>query len=135
MNFLPKLLDTVFPLNERNSINSGYDHVGRAQFIVRHMKQVLSILFLLLLSSCTGSFAYLSYGKSVADIFSFFLTDKTTTEHGMDLITGQDCKFLYALEGKNLMSVCKETTAIVREGKNRVQLGHSSSIQSEGPKL
>lgn len=71
----------------------------------------------------------------MADILSFFLTEKTTTEHGMDLITGRDCKFLYVLKEKDLTSVCKETTAIARTEKERVQLGHSSLDQSNAPKL
>ena len=36
------------------------------------------------------------------------MTDKTTTEHGMDLITGQDCKFIYVLKKKSLTEVCRE---------------------------
>jgi hypothetical protein len=99
------------------------------------MKQIFLLLLLFLLPSCTGTLATLSYGKSVADIFSFFLTEKTTTEHGMDLITGQDCKFSYVLKEKDLTSVCKETTAISGKEKKRVQLGHSSLDQSDAPKL
>ena len=36
------------------------------------------------------------------------MTDKTTTEHGMDLITGQDCKFIYILKEKTITGVCRE---------------------------
>ena len=66
------------------------------------------IILLLLLPSCTGSIAYISYGKSAADVISFIMTDKTTTEHGMDLISGQDCKFIYVLKEKNITEVCRE---------------------------
>ena len=72
------------------------------------MLKIFVIILLLLLPSCTGSIAYISYGKSAADVISFIMTDKTTTEHGMDLITGQDCKFIYVLKEKNLMEVCRE---------------------------
>ena len=72
------------------------------------MLKIFVIILLLLLPSCTGSIAYISYGKSAADVISFIMTDKTTTEHGMDLITGQDCKFIYVLKEKNLAEVCRE---------------------------
>ena len=72
------------------------------------MIKIFPIILLLLLPSCTGSIAYISYGKSAADIVSFIMTDKTTTEHGMDLITGQDCKFIYILKEKTITGVCRE---------------------------
>ena len=89
------------------------------------MIKIFPIILLLLLPSCTGSITYISYGKSLADLVSFIMTDKTTTEHGMDLITGQDCKFIYVLKEKNLKEVCKKNDASEDLKKPNIWVGDS----------
>ena len=78
------------------------------------MKTLFFVLLLFFLTSCTtaGPITYISYGKSIADLISYLTTEKTTTEHGMDFITGQDCKFSYVFEEKDLKQVCRERVTI-----------------------
>ena len=86
----------------------------------------LFVLFLvLMLEACTtaGPITYLSYGKTLADLISYLATNKTTTEHGLDFLTGQDCKFSYVLEEKDIKEVCKQREIVGHFKEVRAYLG------------
>ena len=77
---------------------------------VKYMRFLFVLFSVLLLGACTtvGPITYLSYGKTLADLISYLATNKTTTEHGLDFLTGQDCKFSYVLEEKDIKEVCRK---------------------------
>ena len=78
--------------------------------IVGYMRILFVLFSVLMLGACTtaGPITYLSYGKTLADLISYLATNKTTTEHGLDFLTGQDCKFSYVLEEKDIKEVCRK---------------------------
>jgi len=76
------------------------------------MKSIYKIYFLfffLILNNCSISlqslFDTLNYTKNSADVATYFITDKTTTDHALSYLFKKDCSIARSLK---LKQICQE---------------------------
>ena len=61
------------------------------------MKYIIGLIFLFLLSSCTG-YSIASLGSNIA---TYAATGKTNSDHAVSFVTGKDCRIARAITERN----------------------------------